>query len=199
MWLERVSGGDPDLIDLADAKAHLRLIDVDGEFTEEVQRAIDAAVAFLNVDEDGMGGMGFPLVSETWITRAASFSDEVLRLPFSRVQSVTAVAYTPSSGGAKQVVDPSIYQVTKVGRATVIRLKSGESWPDVATAPDAVEIEFVAGYADTASVPDDIKAAARLLVGHFFENRLAENIGTITSETKIGVDRLTNRYRRFVG
>ena len=61
MWLERISGGGVDLIDLQDTKDYLRLL---GDETDtEVAAAISAASDFLDVDEDGFGGLGFPLVS----------------------------------------------------------------------------------------------------------------------------------------
>ena len=61
MWLERISGGGVDLIDLQDAKDYLRLL---GDETDtEVAAAISASSDFLDVDEDGFGGLGFPLVA----------------------------------------------------------------------------------------------------------------------------------------
>lgn len=52
MWLTRLSISAEKLIDLADAKAHLRLLEADNDV--EVQAAIDAAHAFLDVDLDGL-------------------------------------------------------------------------------------------------------------------------------------------------
>lgn len=196
MWLERISGATPDVIDLADAKAHLRLLDDDTD--GEVQKAIKAASAFLDVDEDGFGGLGFPLVAQQWVTIGTGFRPDVLRLPFRRVSAIDEVGYIDRDG-ANQVVAPENYIQTRRGRDVFVTLLPGLSWPSVADRPDAVRVTFTAGFASVADVPDDIKAAARLLVGHFFENRLAAVEGTISTEVKLGVDRLLTRYLQFIG
>lgn len=194
MWLERISGETAELITRDDAKAHLRLLEDD--FDAEVSAAIASAVAFLDVDDDGFGGLGFPLTRQVWAVKAPRFSDDVLRLPFGRVTSVEKVGFI-SPDGASETVSSSDYRLTRQGRASVVALLSGKSWPAVADAPDAVSIQFAAGFANAAAVPADIKAALRLLIGHFFENRLAVVMSGVPQDLKIGVDALTARYRRF--
>ncbi|WP_306131003.1 head-tail connector protein [Roseovarius sp. MMSF_3350] len=184
------------LIDLADAKAYLRVLDDDGDFDAEIERAIDAASAFLNVDDDGFGGLGFPIVAESWIVRDRGFTSDVLSLPFQRVTAVESVAYTDAQGVA-QTMPAEDYLLTKRGRRFCLVPMPGKCWPGVGTAPDAVRITFTAGFANVEAVPDDIKAAARLLIGHFYENRLAVGDAAMSREIALGVDRLTARYRRI--
>ncbi|MGK7653154.1 head-tail connector protein [Roseovarius sp. B08] len=196
MWLERASGATQRLIDLADAKAYLRVLDDDGDFDAEIERAIDAASTFLNVDDDGFGGLGFPIVAESWIVRDRGFTSDVLSLPFQRVTAVDSVEYTDAQGVA-QTMPAEDYVLTKRGRRFCLVPMPGKYWPGVGTAPDAVRITFTAGFADVGAVPDDIKAAARLLIGHFYENRLAVGDAAMSREIALGVDRLTARYRRI--
>lgn len=194
MWLERISGGSVDLIELQDAKSYLRILSDDMD--AEVQRAIASATAYLDVDEDGFGGLGFPLVQQVWGVKAASFCADVLRLPFGRVTAINEIRFTAPDHTAN-LVPVSDYQLTRRGRASFVTLLPNRFWPQLADLPDAVDVRFTAGYLDVATVPEDIKAAARLLVGHFFENRLAVVTTGVPQELKIGVDNLTSRYRHF--
>lgn len=195
MWLERISGGAVDLIELDDAKDHLRLLEDD--FDVEVQRAISAASAYLDVDSDGFGGLSFPLVNQQWSSRARGFIPSVLRLPFSRITAIDEIRFI-SPEGAAETVAPDHYIKVKSGRDTLIHLLSGKVWPSVADRPDAVDVRFTAGFEDVDSVPGDIKSAARLLIGHFFHNREAAAAGDVPQEIALGVERLVGRYRRFV-
>lgn len=195
MWLKRISGGGADLIDLADAKAHLRLLEDD--FDAEVSRAVSAASVFLDLDQDGFGIMGGPLLAQQWSSKAAGFTCEVLRLPFGRVIAVDEIRYLAPDGSAG-VVNPATYVLAQDGRTPVVCLLPGQSWPQVASRPDAVDLRFAAGFGVVGDVPEDIRAAARLLTGHFFRNRDAAS-DVLPQEIALGVDRIAARYRRCVG
>ncbi|MFW2541528.1 head-tail connector protein [Primorskyibacter sp. 2E107] len=194
MWLERISGGGVDLVDLDDAKKHLRLLEDD--FDTQVAAAVRSASAQLDVDTDGFGGLGFPIVSQAWSAKGSGFTDQVLRLPFPRVSAITEIRYTDPDGAA-QVVPSSDYLLTRDGRGAVVVLLSGKSWPSVIDRPDAVDLRFVAGFADVASVPDDIVEAAKQLIGFYFEHRGAEPTAGVAEDAARCVDDLTRRYRRF--
>ncbi|WP_197919317.1 head-tail connector protein [Thiosulfatihalobacter marinus] len=194
MWLERISGGGDDLIDLAAAKAHLRLLGDD--FDSEVSAAIKVASAHLDVDADGFGGLGFPLVDQQWSVKAAAFTSQVLRLPFARVTAVDEIRYTDPDGTA-QVVPSSDYLLTRRGRDCVVVLLSGKVWPALIDRPDAVDIRFSAGFADVDSLPRDIVEAAKQLTAFHFENRDGAVDESAREGISICVDRLTLRYRKF--
>lgn len=192
MWLERLTGGGVELIDLDDARDHLRIIETD--FDAEIDRVRAAASAVLDVDDDGFGGLGFPLVASQFVAKASSFSPEVLRLRFPRVSAIDAVEYVTADGSI-EVVDPSGYMLARDGRRSRVHLLAGNAWPGLADRPDAVRVSFTAGWPTVADVPDDIKAAARMLIGHFFENRMAAAGEYIPRDIAIGVADLTRRYR----
>ncbi|MBY6113298.1 phage gp6-like head-tail connector protein [Mameliella alba] len=192
MWLERQTGGGVQLIDLADARDHLRIIETD--FDAEIDRVRAASSAVLDVDAEGFGGLGFPLVASQFIAKAGCFSPEVLRLPFPRVTAVDAIKYVAPDGSVG-TVDPATYMLARDGRRVRVHLLAGNAWPALADRPDAVRLTFTAGWPDVASVPEDIKAAARMLIGHFFENRMAATGEYIPHDIAIGIDDLTRRYR----
>lgn len=194
MWLERISGGGVDLIDLQDAKDYLRLL---GDETDtEVAAAISASSDFLDVDEDGFGGLGFPLVAQQWALKSASFGTGGLRLPFARIASVDEVRYM-AADGHPSTVSPQDYLVVKCGRGWRIELLAGKCWPEAADRPDAVEVRFTSGWPSAELVPGDIKQAARVLVGFYFETRTFSEKQDIPAQVSSAVDNLTRRYRRF--
>lgn len=194
MWLERISGGGVPLVSTSDAKTYLRILS--DETDAEVDAAVESASSFLDVDDDGFGGLGFPVVSQQWSAKASAFPAQLLRLPFSRIASVDEIRFV-SSTGQSETVAAQDYQLVKCGREWRIALASGASWPVLASCPDAVDIRFTAGWPDVASVPGDIIDASKLLMAHFFHFRGANADKGISEEVMRAVDRLTARYRRF--
>lgn len=194
MWLERISGGGVDLIDLQDAKDYLRITGTEAD--DDVAAAVAAASAYLDVDDDGFGGLGFPLVSQQWVLRGKSFGAQVLRLPFARIMSVDEIRFMPPSGQSETVAVEN-YQLVKRGREWCVTLLAGCRWPQVADRPDAVEVRFTSGWSSVEFVPRDIKAAARLLVEFYFETRALSDGPDIPARVSAAVDSLTQRYRRF--
>lgn len=193
MWVTRRTGGAPDLIDLDDARAHVRQIETD--FDAEISRAIRAASAVLDVDADGFGGLGFPLVSSGWSLIGAGPPVLPVRLPFRRVASVDEIRVWAPGASAAEVWPATDWASWRDGRETLVGPMAGKSWPDLEARPDALEIRFTAGWATVADVPEDIKEACRLLVGHFFENRAAAVAVDVPREIALGVEALTARYR----
>lgn len=199
MWLERLSGGAQPLITLADAKDKLRIISPAGEDPEldnEISRAIAAATAALDVDPDGFGGLGFPLVSQRWVRKGANFGDRFLKLPFVRITSIEAVRYH-ALGGGEEVISSQHYVMAGRGRARQLAPVGGFTWPSVEERPDAVSLEFTAGYATVEAVPEDLKAAVRELVKFYYDHPLADAAIGVPEQVQRGVDRLTSRYRAF--
>lgn len=199
MWLERLTGGATDLITLADAKDKLRIISPEGEDPEldaEIARVIASASAALDVDQDGFGGLGFPLVSQKWCRRGAAFDERFLQLPFARILSVDEIRYLDATG-AEVVVPAESYALVGRGRMRQVAQISGALWPAVADRPDAVTLTFTAGFESLEAVPEDLKAAARELVKFYYDHPLADAATGIPEQVQRGVDRLTRRYRAF--
>jgi uncharacterized phiE125 gp8 family phage protein len=75
------------------------------------------------------------------------------------------------TNGAEQTLSSSIYRVdasTEPGRITVAYL---QSWPDIRYVTNTITVTYNAGYGTAAAVPDEIKAAIKHIVGHFYEHR----------------------------
>jgi uncharacterized phiE125 gp8 family phage protein len=167
-------------VSLEEAKGHVRVThnDEDGD----IQAYLDAAVAYL----DGWGGiLGRCMVTQTWRQDMATFPS-MIRLPFPDAQSAT-VAYTDPDGATQAFTDFHL-AVDALGSALI--LEDGASWPDVAVRPDAVRVTGVYGYGLAADVPDSLKMAIKLLVGHWYANREAVVIGGAPADVPLAFDAL---------
>ena len=62
--------------------------------------------------------------------------------------------------------------------------------------PGRRECGGIAGYGAAAAVPAAIKQAMLLLIGHWFANREAVNVGNIVTAMPLAVEALIAPYRR---
>lgn len=118
-------------------------------------------------------------VSQTWRLLLDSFPCEgEIELPLPPLSSVTAITYLDENGDS-QTVDADTYVVDASGAKGRVYLKYGESWPTTYCQPNAVQIEFVAGYGEPADVPEDFKSWILLNIGDRNENRESQGTGTV--------------------
>lgn len=100
---------------------------------------------------------------------------EEIYLPNPPLASVTSLTYVDLNGDT-QTLSTSDYQVCGIATqgAGYVVPAYGKSWPIAQCQPESVKIRYVAGYGATAaSVRESTKAAIKLLIGHFYENREA--------------------------
>ena len=100
-----------------------------------------------------------------------------LILPRAPVASVTSITYVDGSGNT-QTLDSSNYRFV-AGSPGRIDPAYGKIWPLTQPVIGAITVRFVAGYgADASSVPENVKAAIKLLVCHWYENRESVVVGS---------------------
>lgn len=153
------------LLTLDEAKTHCRIDSSDED--DLVQTLIDAATAHI----DGYSGiLGRALVTQTWRQDFSCF-DQRLRLPVGDLIAVTSVTYYDGSN-VQQTLSTSVYAALADVEGPYLTLKSGQSWPSVYSRDDAIRVTWTAGYGATAAlVPAAIRAAVKLLIGHWYANR----------------------------
>lgn len=188
---------------LDQVKDHLRLESDDTAQDALIMGYLRAAVAHVE-------GRGIALCTQTWELSLDAFPPDVgergllaINLYRSPVQSVSSIKYITADG--EQTLDADAYNIRLGGRLpSRILPVYGSAWPYGGSNYDQVAVRFVAGYLDWNSprdtrngVPEDLKAALLLLVGHWFENREAVNIGNISSEVPLGVEALLQNYRIY--
>lgn len=175
------------LLTAAEVKAHLRIEHADEDATiaaliEAVEAALDGSAGVLNR----------ALVTQTWTQGYAGFA-ATMRLPLAPVQSAT-ISYFDADGAEQALADA--YRLHQDARGGYLRLIDGASAPATAIRDDAVTLTMVCGYGATAAdVPADIRHAAKLLAGHFYEHR--EAVGVVQfHELPLAAQWLLERYRR---
>ena len=93
-------------------------------------------------------------------------------LPTAPVQSITALRITAADGSSFEI-PPSDYRLTKARGLAEVLPALGAGWPAPGLGAE-VQVDFVAGYGDTAAaVPPSILQAIRLHTAHSFRYREA--------------------------
>jgi len=113
--------------------------------------------------------------NRTFVTRTRTMVLDkfpaVIRPPDPPLVSVTSIVYIDLNG-ASQTLDAANYRVDAVTEPGRITVAYDLSWPDTRAVTNAVTITYEAGYGNAARVPDDVKHAIKLMLTHFYENRV---------------------------
>ena len=171
-------------VTLAEAKVQCRVLHNDEDAL--ITGLIAAATAHVEKQT------GRAILAQTWRLTLEGFADSIT-LPQSPLRSVTSVKYL-NAAGTEQTLASSVYVVDATSTPGRIVLAADNDWPVTADSPNAVVVEYQAGY-DAAPAP--IKHAILLLIGHWFANREAVNVGNITSELPLAVDALLKNFRAY--
>lgn len=103
---------------------------------------------------------------DTWPAASTEFN-----LDMYPVQSVTSITYKSSSGTG--TLDSDTYILDATSQPARIYLKDGYTWPTLLAEPEAVTIEFVAGFGDDANdVPAKLKQLLLHAIAFAYENRM---------------------------
>ena len=165
--LTRTTAPASALISTADAKAHCR-VDHDDDDT-----FIDGLVSAAQRVLDGPQGMvGKALVTQSWtLTRERLMGRDRLQIPVMPFGSVTTLRYYDADNVEQTANVANDYTV--FGNEDYGYIEPVTAWPAMYDRPDALELVFVAGYGGLSAVPANIIHAAKMMVGHWYENREA--------------------------
>lgn len=179
-----------DPVSIAEARAHCR-IDDDAD-DGLVAGYIMAARSYIEQVS------GLSLISQTWEMTLEEFpDDDCIYLPRNPVLSITSIQYYDAAN-ALQTLSASTYEIDTAQVPAEIELANGATWPATYERTAAVVVRFVAGYgAAPGSIPEPIRLAILLLVGHFYANREQVTLGAGLTATQLpfGVDALIAPYR----
>lgn len=173
---------------LAEAKAHLNVTtDTDDDL---IIRQIKAATLLLENRTNRC------FVTQTRILKADDFCDSRyirgrrIYPARSPLKSVSSLAYLTSTGGS-QTMPSSDYIASTGDQPGWISEAYNATWPSVYPQPNSVTLTYVAGHSTVSSgVPDHIKQAVGMLVGHWYRNRESVLTGSISKEIEYGIDAL---------
>ena len=168
-------------VSLADARAHLR---VDTKADDAlVSAAITAARAYA---EDYTHRK---LITQTVEIRADGFP-AAFRLPVAPVITITSIKYIDTTGTLITLAADQ-YKLVQSTTPPLIVPAYSVTWPTTRAEMDAIGIILSVGYgAVSDDVPPTIIEAIKLLLGHFYTNRVDEVTGTIVSKLTLNADKL---------
>ena len=166
--VERVTAPGSPILSLANAKAALRISHDDDD------ALLTGLVAAVERYLDGWeGALRRALINQTWrVSVCHAGFDGRLWAPLSPVSDVVSLKYYAPGADTLSTADLAQFRLIKAPDWAYLEPKSGFSWPSVDDRPDALQAIFTCGYGAAASdVPATILHAAKLLTGHFYENR----------------------------
>jgi uncharacterized phiE125 gp8 family phage protein len=181
-----ISQPEQEPISLEQAKAHLRIIDFNGD-DDLISALIIAAREWVeNYTQRALitQTIRFQLDSLPWFGNYRPLG-AMLYLPMPRVQVVNSIKYLDGSG-TQHTLDESRYVVDTDSEPCRVVSQQHQPFPFTARLPGAISIEYVAGYGDNGSdVPYGLKQAMLLLVGHWY--RATSSVGDFGTEAPMGV------------
>lgn len=153
-------------VTLSEAKAHLR---VDSDITAEdtlITNLIQAA------RETAEGRTWRAILQQTLLLTLDDWPEgDVIELPRPPLIKVNSVQYY-DAGGVLQTMDEADYQVDAASEPGRVMPVYGGSWPSLREVPNAVQVEYEAGYGDEAGdVPQKLKQAILLTIGAWYAQR----------------------------
>lgn len=189
MGLSIVTPPPLDPVSLAEAKAHCRVENVED----------DALMAgyILAAREHVEVYTRRALIQQTFILTIDEQWPEIIVLPRPPLMSVVSVSYVDTAGST-QVLASNLYQVSAGGIEGRIAPAYGQAWPSVRRQLDTIAVRFTCGYgANPGDVPNPLRQAILLLIGHWYENRETVVLGTIATELPLTVEALLFPFRVF--
>ena len=181
-------------VSVSEAKAHLR-VDISDD-DAYIGALITAARKYCEEYLDRA------LVSQQLTLRMDTFpyEFELPRPPMATSGTLTATTVTyaldPGSSGTATptttTLSASSYRVDRDSTPGRIRTVYGGSWPSHLSDPNAVTVTWWAGYGSAGSdVPQTIRHAMLMLIGHLYENRQAAvATGAVPQDVPFGVKAL---------
>ncbi len=182
MGLVLVTAPDEEPVTLLELKTHLRIPEDDTALDTHIASCLAAALGTLE-DERNL-----QLCAATWQLVLGGFprGRGTIILPRPPLISVDKVVYLdpdgvevtsePAGEGEPEV---ELFWAGSLGAEPgFVYLVPGESWPATARQPDALKVQFTAGYGAAAAVPERAKAAIKLLAATLFDQPASEVIET---------------------
>lgn len=184
--LQRLSGPNEMPVTLAQVKANLNL-NLD-ETTHDVKLSDRIAAATEQIEHDVDGA----LITQRFRYVMAQFPYVDFTFSIKPVQAIDEVRYLDTDG-IEQTLDPSYYGFS-AGQRLFFKMP-GVSWPAVLQGhPEAVKIDFAAGYGTREQVPEYVKQGILLQVGKWWIDPVMES-GTGYAEDR-AYERIIDRLMR---
>lgn len=193
-----VTGPTLDPVSLAEAKAHCRIDSSDD----------DALLAgyILAARQYVERATGRVLMTQRWnyfldhawpkAWDGSCYRSRIV-IPLPPLRSIISMQYVDSNG-ATQTLAADQYWVATSALYGIVEPAYGVTWPAVRSQVNTITILFEAGYGtNPGDIPEPIRQAMLLLVGHWYEHRETVVVGVTPSELPFAVEALLFPFRVF--
>lgn len=170
---------------LAEVKVQLREVGTDQDAL--ITSMIDAAT------EECEGILHRAIMPSTWLWKADEFPDGPIIIP-QPARVIDSLKYHDATLTQQTLVSGTDYDkaIADDYRAIVFPMP-GHPWPSVGDRPDAVQLQFQAGWATAAAVPRVVKNWILLRVGAYFLHRESWTLGMPINRNE-HIDRMLDRW-----
>ena len=173
----------PEPLSIDEMSAHVRIDSADD--LEYLQALLEVAREFVDGATGRVSGLStWDVVAPSWHALIHGDDEQVIipgrnvySIPIFRAPlvSVTSVKYYAPDDEALTTVSSSDYRVITGTQPGIVQFKAAP--PAVEDRPDACQIRFVAGYGDPADIPPGHRHAVKMVLAHFYENRVPISMG----------------------
>jgi uncharacterized phiE125 gp8 family phage protein len=182
---------DQEPVTLSEAKAHLKV-----DFSDD-DALITSLIKAARAHAEKIQGRAF--ISRVVRATIDVVPEREIVLPLSPVIDVRSITFYDTSNAA-HLVPSTDYLVDRDAWDGRIILNDGSDWPEIdARAAKTVVIEYDAGCGSAPEdVSEDVKAAMKLMIGHWYTHREDTNQGQqvyeipMASRALLGMDRAVN-------
>jgi len=176
-------------VSLAEVKEHLR---VDGP---EEEPLIVALITTARLTIEHLAGLA--LITQRWAVLLDSWPElPAIELPVAPVASIDALRVYDEAGSAS-LVEAEQYFADLASRPARLVRRDACAWPAPGRVANGIEIELTAGFgAMPLDVPETLRWAILMLVGHWFENRAAVGADSQLRHMPMAVHAVLAPYRR---
>jgi uncharacterized phiE125 gp8 family phage protein len=108
--------------------------------------------------------------------------------------SITSITTFDEDSNSTSVTTANVFDVDTYRIPGRITLKRGQTWPIALRASNAIEIVYVAGYANAAAVPATMKRAVKQLAAFLYSNR-GDDCDPVDAYHKSGAAGIMGQFR----
>jgi len=184
-------------VSVADAKEHLRIVDMTTD-DDYIGVLIDTATAWCeDYCDRTFADKTYTVAFDDFVDLRIGLPRPPVRLNATAASATVTISYV-DQGGTTQTLTwaQSGTQQFRLDRDHVPSLvypKYLENWPSVRLDDNSVQVTYLAGYGGAANVPTPAKHAIKMLVGHWYANR--EAVGSVGRELEMAVSALLANLR----
>ena len=193
------SGAGDRPVSVADAKEHLRIVDMTTD-DDYIGVLIDTATAWCeDYCDRTFADKQYTVAFDDFVDLRIGLPRPPVRLNATAASATVTISYV-DQGGTTQTLTwaQSGTQQFRLDRDHVPSLvypKYLENWPSVRLDDNSVQVTYLAGYGGAANVPTPAKHAIKMLVGFWYANRESVLVGSISKELEFAVSALLANLR----